>query len=345
MTTEYRMLGKSERPQEGDEFFWKGHWTANSNWRNQIPVQMVGTPYRRPLPKRQVYVPQWKTQATPSCPVHVLWAESHPNTRTVAQVAAEAKPEATEAKPNPGAGYRLLDASEKVEVGDEWDWYSEEQPIWGKASGSIGKRAGDMGFMYRRRLPNVPGHGYMIVPQGGVIQEGDEWLQDDGSWKATKLPGGIYKHMDPISMLRRKLPWVTECPIAPPTGYYILGPDETWQAGDLIGSDDEWVTLHSFNFGTTTNTWNRTTSPRWCCRKLPVVAPEYRPYVDAAEAAAGLQGKLISNGVNGWRAVQRVNEDCVLVGNMVHTFAGLQKAWKFTDGTPCGVLVTNQGTK
>lgn len=224
--TNYRMLEPWEPVEKGDEYCWAGEWDTATNWQNKPPRQMQGTQYRRPMPATPAFVPQWKHPDDPSVPVHVLWAESPSTVRTVAQVAAEAKPE-----------------------------------------------------------PVKPGTGYRLVPQGELIQTGDEWLQADGTWRATQLPGNIYKHIDSSSTLRRK---------------------------------------------------------------LPVPEPQYRPYANAAEAAAGLQGKLIChiNETGNYYHPLSVDDAGIKVGSgHRYTMIGLKEYWKFTDGTPCGVPITDQGTK
>lgn len=230
MTTEtnYRILDKDEPVQKGDEFFWGDAWHKASNWKHYQPKQ-GNNMYRRPMPASRPYCPKWKRPDAPGCPVHVLWAESPSSVRTVAQVAADAKPEALKQKIEPGTGYRLLGDDEIVHLGDEWYNPGRITGDWSKATGSVGLTVASMASIYRRKLP---------------------------------------------------------------------------------------------------------------------AEPQYRPYANAAEAAAGLQGKLIRHtGTGKYYPVTCISVDQVIVAEDGVTFYGLQKYWKFTDGTPCGVLITNQGNK
>lgn len=225
MTTEYRKLDAYERVLPGDQFkSCTGLWVPTDIGERGYTAGFVGFEYRRPITRSQA-IPQWKHPDAPGCPVHVLWAESPSTVRTVAQVAAEAKPEALEPKIEPGTGYRLLRDDEIVRFGDQWHNPGSSQGDWNKVSGSVGKVVSTMTFTYRRKLP---------------------------------------------------------------------------------------------------------------------ADPQYRPYANAAEAAAGLQGKLIHKKDWDWVPVTRVCEGSVLVGNLNPTFKQLLE-YEFTDGTPCGVLITNQG--
>lgn len=225
MTTEYRMLEPWEPVQKGDEFYYTGKWRPSGNYVYSPFAQDKGSQYRRPLPAAPAFVPQWKHPDAPGVPVHVLWAESPSTVRTVAQVAAEAKPNASV---NPGVGYRLLGPDEIIEKGDQWN---NGNTCWSLATGSIGKKAGSIALVFRR--------------------------------------------------------------------------------------------------------------------KLPVPEPQYRPYANAAEAAAGLQGKLIvepgSKRTPGcYYSVGSITPYAVGVGSNWLSFSALRHHWKFTDGTPCGVLVTSE---
>lgn len=332
MGTNYRMLGPDERVEKGDEYKYENTWRKSGNWAHGI--QMFHTEYRRPIPCPLVFVPQWKHPDAPGCPVHVLWAESPSTVRTVAQVAAEAKPEALEPKIEPGTGYRLLGDDEIVEKGDSWN---RGNSCWSLATGSIGKKAGSMALVFRRKNAVDPGVGYRLVEVGEDIEEGDEWYLGPNDWRRATVFPTRKNISDP---LRRKLT-APLCPIDPPAGYYTLGPDEVWREGDRITNGVIWHPLHKANIGKTTHTFG---SDRWCCRKLPVPEPQYRPYANAAEAAAGLQGKLITHERStAYYPVTRVSSDGVEVAEDDVSFSGLNKYWKFTDGTPCGVLITNQG--
>lgn len=288
MGTEFKPVGLYEKIQQGDQYFdtVRGSWHCCAASIGYTPASWAfGFKVRRPfLP---AWFPQWRQPGASGCPVHVLWAESPSTVRTVAQVAAEAKPKPVE----PGTGYRMLEPGE-------------------------------------------------------IILNTDERLRD-GKWASVASGAVGMNKLAAHLPMRRKLP-APLCPMDPPAGYYILGPDEVWREGDFIGDgvDGRWEPLMSYNFGTTTNTWARCKEPRWCCRKLPVPAPEYRPYANAAEAAAGLQGKLIRHTNSEiWHTVTQIDWAGATVAEDRISFSGLQKYWKFTDGTPCAVLITNQGTK
>jgi len=341
-------LESHETVKPGDEFLnCLGVWELTQVGRKSYTAGFVGFKYRRPVTPSDVFVPQWRHTDNPGCPVHVLWAESPSSVKTVA------KPKRGPVQP--GTGYRLLKETETVAFGDEW--YNpglNSQRDWCPATGSVGKLASHMGFTFRRKV-EVPGDGYVLVQRGDYILLGDEWLMADGTWKATELPHGSCKHFSRTDTLRRKIkaPSFPKCPHPVPAGYFLLDADTRWQEGDLICSmdDDEWVKVADINYGTTSRTWKRTTDPRWVCRPIPQPKPEYMPYANAAEAAAGLQGKLIvqvscTRNPGNYYPVNLVTPKAVRIESNMWAFAGLLEHWQFTDGTPCGVLVIQEkGTK
>jgi hypothetical protein len=188
-----------------------------------------------------------------------------------------------------------------------------------------------------------PGDGYRLLKSDELIAVGDEFYGYGGRpwgnrWATVGRSVGERVSTWRNVAFRRKLP-AAKCPIAPPAGYVILGPDEIWQEGDKISAwPGSWTTLASFNYGKSTKSWGSYDGGRWCCRKIKVV-PRYRPYANADEAAKALEGKLIKHECyDNYYLIAKIDENGVYFSSSFHYFRVLTE-YRFTDGTPCGVLV------
>ena len=185
-----------------------------------------------------------------------------------------------------------------------------------------------------------PGEGYRLVTHGEFIEEGDQWWDHDlGAWGIfTGLSlASATKHCIK-SPLRRKLP---EPKLEAGEGYRLLGPDEPWEIGDecafvrnaLAGLG--WYEVKGVGEKWTTSSYNAKWpgDPVTARRKI---GPTHRPYANAAEAAKGLEGKLVSNRIGVWMLVNRV-DTMVMVGGVLVSFETMLAKYTFTDGTPCGI--------
>jgi hypothetical protein len=90
---------------------------------------------------------------------------------------------------DPGEGYRLLDAGEVIEEGDEYiSEYPSARPMtWRPYRRLVGHRNTLGSLSSRRKLPNVT---YRSLRVGEVIEEGDEYLSFSGRWTPCDLTVG-----------------------------------------------------------------------------------------------------------------------------------------------------------
>lgn len=134
--------------------------------------------------------------------------------------------------PDPGPGYRLLQKGDPIVRGKAEAWHPDEGWYLGPVRGWEGDTFDpDTDYWFREPAPPVdPGPGYRLVEKGELIEEGDEWFEDDGFWAPTELGGtGARKNID--DPLRRR--------VATPA-YRLLNPGEIIRASDEVYLRDEW---------------------------------------------------------------------------------------------------------
>ena len=193
-----------------------------------------------------------------------------------------------------------------------------------------------------------PPPGYRIIADG-VVSDGDMSLQDRGWYYSTAKGKDIAELLD-LGAAKAYARKIEPKPIDPPKGYRLMKDEETIRHGDMFWQGGAWnqtgISVSEIPVSVALAKYARYRITAYA-RKIDTsdyIEPRYRPFANAAEFKPHRDKWIIQYREDCLMRIGCFDEETVWLATSEFgkSFVEAFQAWKFEDGTPFGVLDTNE---